>query len=192
MMKKLFFLFLSLVLISAVSAQSNGVFKTLKMTKTSTKIDEFSNILTEGNANSWQNDNMPTGKAVTELVNKKLDTLKGGLIPSLIRYTTTTSVTPLEIDTLVIPSNKVGIFDIQVSSADNTGVVNFWHKKVVIKNVAGTYTIIHAGNVVFVDNQASALGITLNGSSLPVVLLTGLATSVKWSSLKIELIITDL
>jgi hypothetical protein len=173
-------------------SQQNGVFQTIKTTKTSVKIDEFSSILTGGNANAWQNDNVPTGKAVVDLVNLKTDTLRGNLVEATMKTVTTTNATPLELDTFVVANNKVGVFDIEISSSDN-GTVNFWHKKVIIKNVGGTRTILYSGNVVFVDTQASTISIAINGGGLPVLQITGVAaTNIKWSSMKVSLLSSDL
>lgn len=172
-------------------SQQNGVFQTIKTTKTSIKIDEFSSILIGGNSNAWQNDNVPTGKAVVDLVNSKTDSLKTDMLQAVSKLVTTTNATPLILDTFAVANNKVATYDIQISSSDN-GTINFWHKKVIVKNVSGTYTVLYSGNVVFVDTQGSLIDIIISGG-LPILQITGIsATNVKWSSLKVSLLVSDL
>jgi hypothetical protein len=98
---------------------------------------------------------------------------------AIIKTVATANATPINIDSLYSANNTVVIYDLDVTATDTANAVNSWLKRVIIKNQAGTYTILTSGNIAFLDSHAAGLTVQMSGS-IPVVTFTGIAGSVKW------------
>ena len=98
---------------------------------------------------------------------------------AIIKTVATANATPINIDSLYSANNTVVIYDLDVTATDTANAVNSWLKRVIIKNQAGTYTILTSGNIAFLDSHAAGLTVQMSGS-IPVVTFTGIVGNVKW------------
>ena len=98
---------------------------------------------------------------------------------AIIKTVATANATPINIDSLYSANNTVVIYDLDVTATDTANAVNSWLKRVIVKNDAGTYTILTSGNIAFLDSHAAGLTVQMAGS-IPVVTFTGIVGSVKW------------
>ena len=98
---------------------------------------------------------------------------------AIIKTVATANATPINIDSLYSANNTVVIYDLDVTATDTANAVNSWLKRVIIKNQAGTYTILTSGNIAFLDSHAAGLTVQMAGS-IPVVTFTGITGAVKW------------